>query len=126
DCSPSLTMSMPASSCSLTAMSVASSFAASSSAPESRHGAHSLFGSASQDGFGRLPATVVGNMRNLLLERDDFKSSSRSKFMLEHDLFPKTGIHFSGSCSNPSRSRLPTIEPIVATEQASAAPRPQA
>ena len=30
-------------------------------APESFHGAHSLLGSASQAGFGRLPAIVVGN-----------------------------------------------------------------
>src|SRR5262245_44316826 len=55
-------MSMPASSCALRASRVASRLATSSSAPEYRHGAHSLFGSASQNGFGRLPAMVVGNI----------------------------------------------------------------
>jgi hypothetical protein len=36
------------------------------------------------------------------LEQDDFvfESSSHSGFLVEHDLFPKTGIHFSGSCSS--------------------------
>src|SRR5215470_8823317 len=66
DCSPSLTTSIPASSWSLSASSVASSLAASRSAPDSFHGAHSLFGSASQAGFGRLPATVVSNTRSSL------------------------------------------------------------
>src|SRR6185503_7270050 len=61
DISPSQTMSMPASSCHLTASNVASSLAAASSSPCSRHCGHSLFGSASQEGFGRLPATVEGN-----------------------------------------------------------------
>src|SRR5256885_110603 len=28
-----------------------------------------------------------------------FESSSRFRVLLEHDLFPKTGGHFSGSCS---------------------------
>ena len=36
--------------------------ACASSSPCSRHCGHSLFGSASQDGFGRLPATVDGNI----------------------------------------------------------------
>src|SRR5215472_16059185 len=62
DCSPSVMMSMPASSCCLMARSVASSFAVSRSAPASRHGAHSLPGSASHDGLGRLPAILVGNI----------------------------------------------------------------
>jgi hypothetical protein len=30
------------------------------SSPSRRHGAHNLFGTASHDGFGRLPAIVVG------------------------------------------------------------------
>ena len=55
DCSPSLTISMPASSCSLIASRVASSLPASSSAPDSFQVGHSLFGSASHAGFGRLP-----------------------------------------------------------------------
>src|SRR5215471_21442520 len=29
-----------------------------------------------------------------------FESSSRSSLFVEHDLFPKTGTHFSGSCSS--------------------------
>ncbi len=62
DCSPSLTISRPACSCSLSQSSVASRLAAESSAPCARHGAQSLFGSASQAGFGRLPAMVVSNM----------------------------------------------------------------
>src|SRR5476649_164233 len=61
DCSPSPTMSMPASSCNLIASSVASSLPASRSAPCRRHCGHNLSGSASQDGFGRLPAMVEGN-----------------------------------------------------------------
>src|SRR6266540_3738659 len=92
NCSPSLTMSTPASSWTLTARRVASSFAAASSPPPSRHGAHSLFGSASQEGFGRLPATVVGNMA--ILAR----------------------WHPSGP---------PTVEPVVAPQQALAAPAAQ-
>jgi hypothetical protein len=55
-------MSMPAVSCSLTQISVASRLACSSSSPLSRHGAQSFSGSASQDGFGRDPATVVASM----------------------------------------------------------------
>src|SRR5262245_28344161 len=60
DCSPSLTTSMLASSCALSASKVASRLPAASSSPCSFHGAHSLLGSASHAGFGRLPATVVG------------------------------------------------------------------
>ena len=59
------TMSMPASSCNLIASSVASSLPAASSSPCRRHCGHNLFGSASQDGFGRLPATVEGNINML-------------------------------------------------------------
>src|SRR3974377_940447 len=62
DCSPSHTMSMPASSCNLIASSVASSLPAASSSPCRRHWGHSLHGSASQDGFGRLPEIVDGNI----------------------------------------------------------------
>src|SRR5262249_47342216 len=76
---------------SLIAISVASSLPAASSAPVSRHGAHSLLGSASHDGFGRLPAMEVGNMRWLAPSAWPF------------------------SC------RMPTIEPIVAREQPFAA-----
>src|SRR6476659_1495503 len=62
DISPSVTMSMPASSCSFSASKVASAFAAASSSPASFHCGHSLFGSASHGGLGRLPAIVVSNM----------------------------------------------------------------
>ena len=30
-----------------------------------------------------------------------FESSSRSNLLFEHNLIPKTGSHFSGSCSKP-------------------------
>ena len=45
-----------------------------------------------------------------MLERDDFSSNhhSRSSSVFEHDLFPKTGSHFSGSCSRASGFSLPT------------------
>src|SRR4051794_29037190 len=62
DCSPSVTMSMPASSCSLSQSSVASRFARSSATPVPRHAGQSLFGSASHSGLGRLPAMVVFSM----------------------------------------------------------------
>src|SRR6185369_486746 len=62
DCSPSVTMSMPASSCSLSQSRVASRFARSSSAPAPRHAGQSFFGSASHSGLGRLPAMVVFSM----------------------------------------------------------------
>src|SRR5882757_4864863 len=60
-CSPSVTISTPASSCSFTASMVASRLARSSSAPEDFQGAHSTLGSASHSGFGSEPAIVVGN-----------------------------------------------------------------
>ena len=53
---------MPASSCSLSQTSAASRLACSSSAPSCRQAAQSFSGSASQDGFGRLPAMVVSSM----------------------------------------------------------------
>src|ERR1700722_16058236 len=66
-------MSTPASSCSLTATSVASRLARASSSPDDFHGAHSVLGSASHSGFGKEPAIVVGNSmgppRQVLIER---------------------------------------------------------
>ena len=91
DISPSQTMSMPASSCSLIASSVASSLAGARSSPASRHCGHSLFGSASQDGFGRLPATVEGN-------------NHQSRWLADGHRTDDFG-------------RLPSIEPVVAAEQ---------
>jgi hypothetical protein len=64
-------MSMPASSWSLRARIVASRLASASVAPSSRHGAHSFRGSASQDGFGRLPAIVVSSTAFLLTRPTD-------------------------------------------------------
>ena len=61
-CSPSLTMSMPASSWRRMASAVASSLASNSGAPVSVHGAHRTLGVASHEGLGRLPARVVSNM----------------------------------------------------------------
>src|SRR6266403_483328 len=54
-------MSMPASSCSFTASTVASRFARASSSPFDFQGAQSVLGSASHSGFGKEPAIVVGN-----------------------------------------------------------------
>src|SRR4051812_811213 len=65
DCSPSVTMSRPASSCALSHRSVASRFASSSCLPVARHAGHSFCGSASHAGFGRLPAIVVFSIRLL-------------------------------------------------------------
>src|SRR5919198_2475583 len=69
DCSPSVTMSMPQSSCSLGGSRVASRLASSSAGPAARHGGHNLFGSASKAGLGKLPAIVVVNsgMLNVIL-----------------------------------------------------------
>src|SRR6267143_6392520 len=72
-CSPSVTISTPASSCSFTASMVASRLARASSSPLDRQGAHSVLGSASHSGFGKEPAIVVGNSmgasRSVLIER---------------------------------------------------------
>src|SRR5882757_9167993 len=72
-CSPSVTISTPASSCSLSASTVASRLARANSAPADFQGAHNLLGSASHSGFGREPAIVVGNSiwasRTVLVER---------------------------------------------------------
>src|SRR5207237_10168083 len=65
DCSPSLTMSMPASSCALSHRSVASRLASSSARPSARQVGQSFFGAASQEGFGRLPARVVFSIGSL-------------------------------------------------------------
>src|SRR5256885_6912941 len=59
DCSPSVTISTPASSCALSHSSVASRLACSSSSPLPRQAGQSLRGSASHAGLGRLPAIVV-------------------------------------------------------------------
>src|SRR5438105_3080435 len=61
DCSPSVRMSMPASSCSFSASMVASRLARASASPDDFQGAHSVLGSASHSGFGSEPAIVVGN-----------------------------------------------------------------
>src|SRR6516165_5270081 len=72
-CSPSVTISMPESSCSLSASTVASRLARASSWPLDFQGAHSMLGSASHSGFGKEPAMVVGNSmgasRDVLVER---------------------------------------------------------
>src|SRR6202158_4352208 len=61
DCSPSVTMSTPASSCSFSASMVASALARVSASPDDFQGAHSVLGSASHSGFGSEPAIVAGN-----------------------------------------------------------------
>src|SRR5690606_7357510 len=60
NCSPSDTVAMPASSCSLIQISAASRLAWSRSLPSSFHFGQSFSVSASQAGFGRLPAMVAG------------------------------------------------------------------
>src|ERR1700733_4226028 len=60
-CSPSVTVSIPARTCSPTAMRTASRCASSRSPPSRRHAGKMRSGSASQAGLGRLPAIVVGN-----------------------------------------------------------------
>src|SRR3990172_2865931 len=62
DCSPSPITSMPASSCSLIQVSVASSLASPSASSATFHFGQSCCVSASQAGFGRLPAIAVSNM----------------------------------------------------------------
>src|SRR5690606_25622969 len=59
-CSPSLTISSPACCCSNSARRNASCLPSTSSSPWSFHGDQSFSGSASQDGFGKLPAVAVG------------------------------------------------------------------
>jgi len=48
----------------------------------------------------RLTREISAPMARPALKRDDFffESSSRSMLLSEHDLFRKTGTHFSGSC----------------------------
>src|SRR5438128_10689911 len=69
-CSPSVTISTPASSCSFTASMVASRLARASASPSDFHGAHSTLGSASHSGFGSEPAIVVGNSMGVPLVLD--------------------------------------------------------
>src|SRR5215831_20317353 len=54
-------MSMPAFSCIARTRRTASRLPSASAAPSSFHGAESFSGSASHEGFGRLPAMVVGS-----------------------------------------------------------------
>src|SRR5690606_41468498 len=62
DCSPSLTISMPASCCSCSARLRASRLPSASSSPCSFHSDQSVSGCASQEGLGKLPAVAVGNI----------------------------------------------------------------
>src|SRR4026207_914653 len=61
-CSPSVTMSMPACSCSRKARSTASRLPSSSERPSRRHGGGRGGGGGSHSGLGRLPAMVVSSM----------------------------------------------------------------
>src|SRR5882672_9610212 len=65
DCSPSVTMSMPAASCSRSASTTASRLASARASPESAQGAHSARGCASHAGLGRLPAIVVSRLKSV-------------------------------------------------------------
>src|SRR5258708_7699618 len=66
DCSPSHTMSRPASSWALIHSRVASALAWRSASPSARHWGQSLLVSASQAGLGRLPAIEVSNIGEFL------------------------------------------------------------
>ncbi len=62
NCSPSVTISIPASSSALSHSAAARRLPANNSSPFSRQGAQSFSGSASQAGLGRLPAMLVSSM----------------------------------------------------------------
>src|SRR5258708_6987565 len=69
-CSPSVTTSMPAVSWSASSRRMASRLPSSRRSPSRSHGAQSFLGSASQAGFGRLPAIVVCRCKGLRARRD--------------------------------------------------------
>src|ERR1700694_5787120 len=94
DCSPSVTMSTPASSCSFSASMVASRFAFASSVPVDFQGAHNLLGSASHSGFGKEPAIVVGNSMDV---SPDFDLDVYLPCLSGH-------VHISSSCPGLSRA----------------------
>src|SRR5262245_38671006 len=77
---PSVTISVPSASCPFRLSNVASRFASSSASPSSRQGAHNLRGSASQAGFGRLPAIVVSSIPAL---REDGEKPVRTSAAVE-------------------------------------------
>src|SRR5258706_6749796 len=64
-CSPSVTISMPASSWSASSRRIASRLPSSRRSPSRSQGAQSFLGSASQPGLGRLPAMVVCSSKGL-------------------------------------------------------------
>src|SRR5258708_40058515 len=43
----------------------------------------------------------ITNFGNGALDHDPIKLNRDHSFLFEHDLFPKTGSHFSGSCVPP-------------------------
>src|SRR5256885_16075043 len=92
DCSPSVTMSSPASSCALSQRSVASRFACSSSSPVARQVGQSFFGSASQAGLGKLPAIVVFSISC---------SSSRLLLPFMSRLRTAFGLTLLAACASP-------------------------
>src|SRR2546430_3461030 len=69
-CSPSVTISIPAASWSASKRRMASRLPSSSRSPSRSQGAQSFFGSASQAGFGRLPAMVVCSCKGLCARRE--------------------------------------------------------
>src|SRR3989475_5946957 len=69
-CSPSVTISMPAVSWSASRRRMASRLPSSRRSPSRSQGAQSFLGSASQAGFGRLPAIVVCRCKGLRARRD--------------------------------------------------------
>src|SRR5262249_47910391 len=58
--------------------------------------------------------------------REGRGSSSRSSSLFEHDLFPKTGSHFSGSCSNLASPGRDETAPIAKMRKGRRPRRPPA
>src|SRR5215470_17720808 len=58
----------------------------------------------------RLPRSIVGDSAGIKISVGmnglSHHSNSATCFLFEHDLFPKTGLHFSGSCLRPRCSAV--------------------
>src|SRR3954465_11240410 len=86
NCSPSDTVSMPASSSSLIQTSAASRLAAASASPSRRHFGQSFSVSASQPGFGRQPAMVGGNSKSASLPAGSVNDDAADRLALVHQV----------------------------------------
>src|ERR1700687_2763685 len=66
----------------------------------------------------RVPSFVPGATRGTSTLKCSLERAAESSgvgHVLAHDLFPKTGVHFSGSCAGPTCSAhvLPALKPVV-------------